>query len=284
MSQSTSIPSSLSSENPLKYKLLTHEDSPYWERYAAQRTRDEKRLQAQEDSQSIYDMRSEELTEQVEKGVAAILAGTKLSGDQQKIVADAVINFESSAEDDESGITDATVFSRIFSPTKPSVVEVLHRYIFELGRGYNIRMFYRAYDPLPASDLKVPNFRGESLTQRNGWMPILEAHPADDDYADDIFKWKLSSTDVRKLHAILFGPSTQSNAPGTLVTYTDTLRLLMAAARFPFRLEDPNHQKSGDWRDEKFSDGQMFECGSEARWRVDHLYKKIGDRIRETCR
>lgn len=145
-------------------------------------------------------------------------------------------------------------------------------------------MFYRAYDPLPDSDVKVPNFRGEKLTQRNGWMPILEAHPADDDYADDVFKWKLTSTEIRKLHAILFGPSTQANASGTLVTYTDTLRLFMAAVGFPFRLEDPNYQKTGDWGDEQFTDGQMFECGSEARWRVDHLYKKIGDSIRKTCK
>lgn len=114
MSQSTSAPASLSLDESFKYRLLTREDSSYWERYAAQRTRDEKRSQALANSQSIYDTWNEDLSEQVQKGVAAVLGGTKLSGDGQKIVADGVVNLECSAEDDECGVsTFSSNFARV---------------------------------------------------------------------------------------------------------------------------------------------------------------------------
>lgn len=97
----------------------------------------------------------------------------------------------------------------------------------------------------------------------------MEAYPAKRDSSPDVFKWGLGPKDLKTVHVLLFG----KNFAGA-VALQETARLLMAAVGFPFRMKDDT--KKG-WDTD---DGQMFACGTEARWRVDHLYEKIGDKIR----
>lgn len=168
------------------------------------------------------------------------------------------------------------MITRIYFPTRPSAVNALLKYTARLGWGYRFRMFYRIHHSLNG-ELKIPSTRSEPKVTPTGWRRIIQAHPADNDDDDDIFIRDLEPKEIAKVHSALFSISSSPDSPAKLVNHRETVRLLMAAVGFPFRVADPGARKE----DRNSEDGQMTECGSDY-FRVDHLYEKIGDKIRET--
>ena len=170
------------------------------------------------------------------------------------------------------------MITRIYSPTRPSAVDVLLKYTARLGWGYRFRMFYWIHDSLNG-ELKIPSIRSDPKVTPSGWRRIIQAHPADNDDDDDVFIWDLEPKEIAKVHSTLFSNSSSPDSPAKLVSHRETVRLLMAAVGFPFRVADPGAEKED--KNSEPEDGQMTECGSDY-FRVDHLYEKIGDKIRET--
>lgn len=173
---------------------------------------------------------------------------------------------------------DADVMSRIYSPTKPSAVDVYfvyHHVTHYESVEFDCRLMYRIHDPVASDDLAMPHPDEAPRIGFQGWRRAFELGLADLPPGRkwkpvDQMHWGLKQEDIDKIHAALF--DTEERSPLKGVSKVDTAKLLMAAVGVPF----------GVATTEDGSDGQDPMRMATIQWELDHE-DWIALNIRKVC-
>lgn len=175
--------------------------------------------------------------------------------------------------------------TRIYSPTKPSAVDIFFTY-HHRTRHYSVefdcRIMYRIHDPISSEDLALPSRGSAPRPGRGGWKLLFELGLADLPgpkwRAVDQLQWGLRSEEVDKIRAALFGTGEESLAKD--VDKVDTILLLMAAVGIPFGVaRAPSEGSEGEGDEE---DGQDPGGVATIHWELDQDHW-IALNIRKVC-
>ncbi|KAH8100025.1 hypothetical protein BXZ70DRAFT_200352 [Cristinia sonorae] len=258
------------------FHLLGVKDSLSWEKYFAQRTRADSTIKGILDQYSGEEL--DPLLEQIRTSFSNVVGDTLIPEEQQHVIVDGLVPFRFETEDGWGDVIDADVMTRIYSPTKPSSVDVYwayhHRTRWESVE-FDCRLMYRVHDPVPSSDLGLPRGGTAPRVGREGWKLFFELGLADLPPGRrwkpiDQMEWGLKEADAKRIHEALF--DTEERSPLKTVDKVATMRMLLAAAGIPF----------GVARTEDGDDGQDPERIATVRWELDHD-EWIALNIRKAC-
>lgn len=168
--------------------------------------------------------------------------------------------------------------TRIYSPTKPSAVDVYFTY-HHITRSesveFDCRLMYRIHDPVSSKELDIPQ---PDIAPRPGykdWKLVFELGLADLPPGPkwrpvDQTLWGLKEAEVSQLHTALF--DSEDRSPVKEIDKVDTIRLLMATVGIPL----------GVARHEDEDDRQDPTEIATIQWEIDH-YDWIALNIRKVC-
>ncbi|KAI0749559.1 hypothetical protein C8Q80DRAFT_631931 [Daedaleopsis nitida] len=241
------------------FHLLSTASDPYWGRYIAQRQEAEWTY-ARMRERLVMELTIEPFTSKIKYGVESTLQRTKLSEHQQAIVADGVLPQGMEVWDDSYegvDLLDVKAFTRIFSPTRPSMVDVYLLY----PRPHQCQVFYRIHDPAPPAEerLKIFHIRSAEKVEagRDGWQLVFNVRTDEVPTrrgrgTKDVERstWALRQADAGRLHDVLF-----SNGEfGDKVSLLDAVLFVLASVGFHLRMRNPAEKYSrdgfGDWEPE----------------------------------
>ncbi|KAI0649282.1 hypothetical protein C8Q79DRAFT_1007816 [Trametes meyenii] len=261
------------------FNLLSPSLGAGWDGYFAQRQDSEWKL-----ARMRYRLSKEDHVEsylgRIKDAVEAILAATKLTENERRVVADGVLPQGLEVEDDgDDGdfLSDVTVFARIYSPCRPTLLDV---FLERPDKGA-ITILYRVHDPAPPAGqwLKIFHIRsveGPPKVGKSGWrrlFAIKRETPTRGGKARKTTnsKWDLSRAEAAQLHDVLFGG--EGHDVAKKVPIEDAVRLVMASVGFHFELGTG----SGDPKDkDRIGKGEGWV------WEID-CEEWIGTQLRATC-
>ncbi|THH31713.1 hypothetical protein EUX98_g2487 [Antrodiella citrinella] len=257
------------------FHLLDPQESISWEVYYEQRTRADATFKGMLEQYSGEE--NHPLLDQIRAGFDDTLTDLDLTTEQQQAIGDGLVPFRFEVLDNWGDVVEADVMTRIYSPTKPSAVDVYfayHRVTHYESAEFDCRLMYRIHDPIPSTDLAMPHPDIAPRPGFHGWRLVFEVGLADLPPGPawrpiDQTLWGLQEPELNRIHAALFD-SERDLATG--INKVDTLRLLMAAVGIPFSVA----------RDEEGQDGQDAPEIGKIEWELDHE-EWIALNIRKVC-
>ncbi|GJE96588.1 hypothetical protein PsYK624_127870 [Phanerochaete sordida] len=258
------------------YNLPDLVDAAEWQAYLDQRKAAEAALNVMLRPYNIIEI--EYLVKKIRGGVEDIVKEFDLDETEQFAIADCVVPLKIEVEDDGDSPEprSATVFTRIYSPTRPAAVDVWLSYNHRSRYDYvefTSSVLFRVVNPLtdgalpPTSD---PLDRDGRVAR--GWTRAFSLSfdpfpPGRSWYMRVQRKWELSAAHATQVHAALFGQ--RGRFAG--VHKVDALRLLLAGVGLPFAVA----RAEGD-RDAQNPGGHGITWkGLEEEW--------VGVNIRKAC-
>lgn len=259
-------PGQTESSDPLEkakaiYHVIEPVVSPGWEKYLAQRKAAETSL---DDILAPYDIDEIEiLVDQIKDSVEDIVMEYDLEANEQFAIADCVVPRSIDMSDNGDGEPrTATIFTRIYSPTRPAAVDVWfhyhHRTRWESVE-FTCSLLFRVTDPLteaalpPTSDPLDYNGRITRGWTRMFWMALDDSPPGRHWYAKPLRKWDMRAAHVNRIYAALFGRSERLTSA---IDKVDTIRLLLASVGITFYVareegesdvQDPDGDRRFSW-------------------------------------
>ncbi|KAJ7737758.1 hypothetical protein B0H16DRAFT_1571727 [Mycena metata] len=235
-----------------EFHLIDAQPSPGWAMYRGQRKAADKYIEealehyAGDERPQIYD--------KIEAAVADVLELTDL-GDQEDAIHDCIVPLSVELGDDGWGnVSHAEVFSRVYSPTKPTAVDVYLEYHYRT-RYESVEFYCNVYYRLePINDTKLNLRMPLGPNKMNGFYPVFEMGLADIPpgrrwRAIDERTFGISTTQTRALHSILFGDTSGSDSEGLAdkISVREMLELLLASVGISFyAASDPNDEDDQD--------------------------------------
>ncbi|KAI0714453.1 hypothetical protein C8T65DRAFT_738701 [Cerioporus squamosus] len=208
------------------FHLLSLSKDPHWAAYVAQR----------QDAEWTF----------IKNATRSVLEHTKLTAAEQAAVSDGVLpQGLESCDDGSDGVywNDATVFTRIFSPTRPAMSDVYLHY----PAPCNLKIIYRIHSPAPSADERLKIFHIRSLKKpeagHDDWRLLFnvgfERVPCKGKRGyrnTERRKWGMKKTEAKQVRDVLFGPL------GDKVS-------ILEAVLFVLTTVAPHEGSHGGWRE-----------------------------------
>ncbi|KAJ7636681.1 hypothetical protein FB45DRAFT_742873, partial [Roridomyces roridus] len=255
-----------------------------WALYLALRRAESEDLREILTSLEEQDEGDDEPYKVIKLAVDKVLERTGFDADAAQAIRDCIVPIGPDVVDDGGcAVREATIFTRIYSPTNPAAIDVYLDYWYRARWTYVeffCTVFYRLHRVICTD--KLDSFTPQGPADMNGFRVFFELGLADVSpgrkwRAIDKRKFGIDEADARVIHEVLFGQPEGDSAPAGMISVKETLSLLLASVGVSFGAAvDP---KDADDRD-TFS-MEPLRCdglsANSARWLGKNIRRVSGE-------